>query len=230
MTTTTRPRVDPVRTGGGRGKPPANARRGRTPLLLAALGVLALAVLIAVLSTGEADDAVTVEDLAGNPAILGDDLPPPPQPPAADPSVGSAAPVVNGTDFTGRPVTIGGSGDPQLLMFAASWCPACQQEVPEVVAWLDAGRLPDGVGFTTVVTGLDATRPNWPPTDWLASEGYDGQVLVDDADGMVAGSYGLPATPYWVALDADGKVVSRGAGLLSQDELDRLAWSIAPVS
>jgi cytochrome c biogenesis protein CcmG, thiol:disulfide interchange protein DsbE len=221
MSTTTRP---PKRGDAAR----RQARRQRLMLILAGVAVLVLAVVIAVLSAGEGGTAVTVEDVAGTPAILGEDLPPPPADPTADPQIGTAAPVVNGTDRDGGPITIGGSGTPQLLMFVASWCPACQQELPEVVAWLDAGGLPDGVELTTVVTGLDASRPNWPPGDWLDEEGYDGRVLMDDAEGSVARGFGLPATPYWVALDGQGQVVHRSAGMLPQEQLDQLAQLVAP--
>jgi thiol-disulfide isomerase/thioredoxin len=202
------------------------ATRQRLVLVIAGIGVLLLAVAIAVLSTGDTDEVPTVEDLAGSPAILGDDLPPPPAPPTEDPHAGAEAPVVNGSDFSGGSVTIGGSGRPQLLMFVASWCPACQQELPEVVAWLDEGGLPDGVEFTTVVTGLDDNRPNWPPTDWLEGEGYDGRVLVDDAEGSVARAYGLPGTPYWVGLDEGGTVVHRSSGMLPREQMDRLAQAV----
>jgi cytochrome c biogenesis protein CcmG, thiol:disulfide interchange protein DsbE len=219
----TRTRPTPTRGGHAR----RQATRRRLVLLLAGVGVVLLAVAVAALSTGEAEEVVAVEDLAGAPAILGDDLPPPPAAPADDPQLGASAPVVNGTDADGAPVQIGGSGRGQLLVFVASWCPACQQELPEVVAWLEAGRLPEGVEFTTVVTGLDDNRPNWPPTAWLEAEGYDGRVLMDDADGLVARSFGMPGTPYWVALDADGRVVHRSAGLLPQEEMDRLAALVA---
>jgi thiol-disulfide isomerase/thioredoxin len=71
-------------------------------------------------------------------------------------------------------------------MFLASWCPACQAELPEVVTWLEQGNLPADVELTAIATGLDAGRPNWPPDAWFEAEGYDGRVLVDDADGQVA--------------------------------------------
>ena len=116
---------------------------------------------------------------------------------------------------------------PELVMFLASWCPACQQELPDVVSWMDAGGLPAGVELTAVVTGLDSTRPNWPPDAWLAEEGYAGEVLIDDAEGSVAQAYGLTGTPFWVALNGDGEVVARIAGLLDTTQLTALAEAAA---
>lgn len=196
----------------------------RRQLLLAgiAAGVVILAVLVAVLSMGEQERAVSVEDLAGDPAISGDPLPTLPQS-GEDPTAGSSAPVVDGADFASTPVSIGDTGSPELVMFMASWCPACQQELPEVVSWVEQGGLPEGVELTAVVTGLDASRPNWPPDAWFEEEGYTGRVVVDDAEGSVAQAYGLSATPFWVALDADGQVVVRVAGLLDATQMTALA-------
>lgn len=197
-------------------------RRSQLIYAVVGLGVVVLVVLVAVLSTGEREAAVSVEDLAGDPVIDGDPLPPLPGS-GDDPVVGAAAPVVEGAGFDGSAATIGGSGTAELVMFMASWCPACQQELPEVVGWLEQGDLPDGVELTAVATGLDTSRPNWPPDAWFEEEGYTGGVLVDDAEGSVARTYGLSATPFWVALDADGRVVARIAGLLDTTQMTALA-------
>lgn len=201
------------------------AAQRRSQLIYAAVAavVVVFVVVIAVMSTGERGSAVSVDDLAGDPAISGDPLPIAPQDPSVDPTVGQPAPVVEGAGFDGSAVTVGAPGDARLVMFLASWCPACERELPEVVRWLDAGGLPDGVALTAVATGLDASRPNWPPDAWLEEEGFTGEVLVDDAQGSVARAYGLSATPFWVVLDADGEVVARIAGLLETEQLDALA-------
>jgi cytochrome c biogenesis protein CcmG, thiol:disulfide interchange protein DsbE len=219
---------------GSAGKRPAGQRAGqpattnRLPLLFGALAVVVLAVLVAVFSTAEdAPDFVGVDELAGNPTITGDPLVPFQRDAPTDPGIGSRAPVVAGADFEGTSTEIGASGSPQLIMFLASWCPACQAELPEVVQWLEAGNLPEGVGFTTVVTGLDAGRPNWPPDAWVEREGYDAPLLVDTAEGEVAQAYGLEATPYWVALDAEGRVAYRTTGMVPPEQLTALAESLA---
>jgi cytochrome c biogenesis protein CcmG, thiol:disulfide interchange protein DsbE len=204
----------------------AKKRATRRRQLLAAavaVAVVLLAVLVAVVSTGEREAAVSADDIAGEPTIVGETLPTAPEDPAADPAVETPVPVVEGADFDGAAVTVGGPGTPQVVLFLASWCPACQQELPEVVTWMDQGGLPDGVGLTSVVTGLDASRPNWPPDVWLEDEGYAGEVLVDDVDGSVAQAYGLSATPFWVAIDAEGQVVARIAGLIDPTQMTALA-------
>jgi thiol-disulfide isomerase/thioredoxin len=214
-----------------RGSSAGSSSPNRTPLLIGAgTVVLVLVVVLAVFTASdrpEPQDLPSVAELAGSPVLAGSDLPRFEGDTANDPALGARVPVVTGEDFDGDEVTIGESGTPQLLMFLASWCPACQAELPEVVEWLEQGNLPDGVELTAIATGLDASRDNWPPDAWFEAEGYDGPVLVDDADGQVAGAYGLNATPYWVAVDAQGQVAARIAGMIDMDQLSMLAEMLA---
>jgi thiol-disulfide isomerase/thioredoxin len=199
----------------------------KMPLIIGGVAVLVVAVLIGVFSASGREEAVSVEDIAGAPVVVGDDLPQHTGDPAADPQLGARTPVATGTDFDGNEVTIGETGTPQLVMFLTAWCPACQAELPEVVDWLDEGNLPEGVELTAVATLLDSTRPNWPPDEWFEREGYDGPLLVDDADSTVAQAYGLNATPYWVAIDAEGQVAARLSGMVGMDQLTSLAEALA---
>jgi cytochrome c biogenesis protein CcmG, thiol:disulfide interchange protein DsbE len=217
VATTTRSRTSSPRSAGG----------NRLPLLLGGAVVVLVAVVLGVLTATDRQEAVAVGDVAGSPVIDGQDLPALEGDPGSDPTLGTRAPVVTGEDFDGQQVVIGESGTPQLVMFLASWCPACQAELPEVVTWLEEGNLPADVELTAVATGLDSSRPNWPPEPWFEEEGYDGRVLVDDADGSVARAYGLSATPFWVALDAEGQVAARVAGMLDTAQLTQLADVLA---
>ena len=134
-----------------------------------------------------------------------------------DTAVGRQAPVVRGTNFAGEPVTIGEPGTPQVLVFLAHWCPVCQEEVPELVAWADAGGDTSGVEVVGIATNIDRTRTNWPPGEWLAEEGWPYQTLVDGPGNRAALAYGLKSYPYFVVLDSSGKVVYRVSGKLSPD-------------
>ncbi len=206
------------------------SRRSNSPnramLALIGVAVVGFAILIAVLSTGESESAVSVDDIAQQVDVRGEPLVTFGGDPATDSARGRPAPVLDGSDFDGREISVG-DGEPTLISFMASWCPACQQELPELVAWLDEGRLPEGVELVVVSTGLDAGRPNWPPDVWLEEEGYNGPILVDDGSGTAARALGLNATPFWVAIDGDGTVVLRLAGMLSGEQLDEVAALLA---
>lgn len=145
---------------------------------------------------------------------------------AGDPAVGAAIPEVRGAAFDGSRVAIAHDGRPKVVLFLAHWCPHCQREVPVVQAWLDAGRLDGSVDLVSVATGIDPRLPNYPPDAWLAREGWTAPVLVD-TDGSVADRYGLSAFPYWVAVDARGKVVVRATGELTPGQIDALVAAAA---
>jgi cytochrome c biogenesis protein CcmG, thiol:disulfide interchange protein DsbE len=205
------------------------ATRSRIPgwvLALAGAGVLALVVLIAVLTTGEAGDRVTAEELAGSPTVEGEALPLAGDP-AQDPAVGEPSPVVEGEGFDGTTITVGEPGQPELLVFMASWCPHCQDELPELVELIEQDRVPDGVRMTTVVTGLDENRDNWPPDAWLEEEGWTNPVLVDDVEATVAEAFGQPGTPYFVAIDGEGQIAVRVSGRLPQAMVANLLEDLA---
>lgn len=146
--------------------------------------------------------------------------------PTADAAVGLAAPIVRGASFDGRPVTIGGTGRPTVVLFLAHWCSHCQAEVPRVQAWLDAGGLPEGVDLMSVATATDPNLPNYPPDAWLAREGWTPAVLVDPT-GSVAEAYGLSAFPYFVFVDGAGNVTGRLTGELPVEDLERIASDLA---
>jgi cytochrome c biogenesis protein CcmG, thiol:disulfide interchange protein DsbE len=205
-----------------------NKSGGTSPrqiLLYVGIAVAVGAVLYAAFGL-ESDDGPTVEEIAGSPEIEGDGLPALNPDAGTDPAMGSPVPVVEGADFDGNPISIG-DGPAEIVVFMASWCPACQAELPELVSYLDEQGLPEGVELTVVATSLDANRPPWPPSGWLERGGYTGPVLVDDADGSVAQAYGLSATPFFVA-SQNGEVVIRVAGQMPMQNVDEIARAIAP--
>lgn len=190
------------------------------------VAVLALALLVAWLTAGEGGDRPSVAEIAGAPVVEGETLPVAGDP-ADDPSVGQPAPTVQGEGFDGEPITIGESEQPELLVFMAAWCPHCQDELTELVAFVEDGRVPDDVRLTAVVTGLDDTRDNWPPDAWFEDEGWTGPVIVDDADSSIAEAYGQPGTPYWVAIDGDGQIAARVSGRLPMETVDLVLDDLA---
>ncbi len=138
-----------------------------------------------------------------------------------DPAVGMAIPTVTGKDFDGNDLTISGDdGKAKIILFVAHWCPHCQREVPLLKKHLDDVPMPDGVELLTVSTSVKPGADNYPPQAWLKSEGWSAPVLADDEESTVAQAYGLSAFPYFVAVDADGNVVSRASGELSTEEFD----------
>ena len=143
---------------------------------------------------------------------------------ATDAAIGMPAPVVSGKGFTGTEITTDGAGTPTLLVFLAHWCPHCQREVPLLVQWEKDGKTPTGVDVIAVATGTDPANPNYPPSEWLAREEFPAlwPVIADSADKKAANAFGLSGYPYFVLVDAQGKVFKRASGEVAMDDLTAL--------
>lgn len=157
--------------------------------------------------------------------VTGDALPKLPDT-GSDPAIGMTAPEVSGKSFKGDSVAITRDGRAKAIIFLAHWCSHCQAEVPKVQQWLNEHGAPKNVDMYSVVTGIDASRPNYPPDKWLEREGWTIPVIVDDQAGSAQNIYGLPGFPFFVFVDGSGKVVFRVSGEFPieqlQATLDRL--------
>jgi len=186
--------------------------------------VLAAAGFVAVLASGGDEAAEDQIDQADPVRVAGDPLPALGD--GADPAVGLIAPRLDGSGFVGQPVSVVPGDGAKAVMFLAHWCPHCQAEVPVVTDWLADGGLPDSVELVSVSTSIDPDLPNYPPQDWLASEGWPARVLVD-GDDSAAAAYGVGGFPFWAFLNADGTVSSRVSGEMPVEDLQARIDAIA---
>ncbi|HEX2767011.1 MAG TPA: TlpA disulfide reductase family protein [Candidatus Limnocylindria bacterium] len=200
--------------------------RSRTPLLVAG-GVLALAVVAAVIALVVATQAPKVAQPAANVTISGEALPPM-TPDGEDPAIGMRIPTLSGTGIDGQPMTISPDEGPMVIVVLAHWCPHCQAELPRLVDWLEEHGAPDGVRVVGLTTGIDATRPNYPPSTWLEREGWTEPTLVDDAGSRALQALGVSSFPGFVAVDEDGRVVERRTGEIGGEAFGALLESVAP--
>jgi hypothetical protein len=95
--------------------------------------------------------------------------------------------------------------------------------VPLLSKYLKSHPLPNGVDLYTVSTSVSSSSPNYPPSAWLKREAWTAPVLADSDDKKAADAFGLPAFPYFVAVDGSGKVVARTTGEITTDEFAALA-------
>lgn len=185
-------------------------QQGGFPWWLVAVGVVVLlgAIVVATAATGDDPKSARelgVVDVSGTPLATFD-------PTVPDPAVGAVAPTLHGVDFDGESVVIG-PGRATMIVFMAHWCPHCNREAPRLRSWIDGGGVPGHVDVIIVPTGSSSTAPNWPPSDWLRTQGLDEvPVLVDDEATTAAGAFGLDGYPYVVTLDANAQVVERRSG------------------
>lgn len=200
----------------------------RTTIILGVVfGVVALALILAVVFSGSnshSDSSDTTTQEYGPVSVSGTPLPQVAQSPAGDASLDAAfgmpIPEISGEDFYGQTVEIKKDGTPKAILFVSHSCPHCQDEIPDVQAWLDETGGVDGVSILSVSTSAAEVGGNWPPSAWLAGEGWTSPVIADDKELSAFFAYGGSVIPYWVFVDADGNVTRRYPGRLDVSLLE----------
>jgi thiol-disulfide isomerase/thioredoxin len=216
---------------------PESSGGSRTGLYVigAVVALVVVAGIVALVTTSESGDSAVAEAVQEQASVsaTGDPLPSYPSDaglfadPATDPAVGMTPPTLEGEDFQGEPVKIEPGSGPMVVIFAAHWCPHCQKEIPLIQELIDSGEMPEGVEINLVSTGVKADQNNYPPSDWLAEEGWSERILLDNPDQVAAEAWGLTGYPYMVFVGADGKVVQRASGELPIDQFGTFADNIA---
>jgi thiol-disulfide isomerase/thioredoxin len=95
-------------------------------------------------------------------------------------------------------------GRPTVVNFFASWCPPCNEEAPELVAFAEAH--PD-IAFVGVATNdkLDDAK------GFVDQYGIEFPAIFD-GEGALGGPWGIEYLPTTLFLDADGREVDRIVG------------------
>jgi cytochrome c biogenesis protein CcmG, thiol:disulfide interchange protein DsbE len=107
------------------------------------------------------------------------------------------------------------TGDPLVVNLWASWCPPCVAEMPDLErVHLDLGEQVRFVGINTQDDVAEA--------DALAARTGVTYELTLDPDGAVFRDLEVVAMPTTFLVDADGVIVHRHAGLLTEQQLRQL--------
>ena len=192
-------------------------RTVRRPALMGLALLVVVAVALAAACAG--DEAQTVDRSVETAAVTvtGDVLPDFAE--GSDPAIGLRAPALEGVDFEGDAVSFTPGEQPTILLFTTHWCPYCEEEMAELAPWLAEGGA-ETVNLLIVSTRVDATRDNYPPSQWLAEHGWTGPVLVDSAADEAYRAFGGPVVPFFVFVDGEGRVAGRLPGTLAPEALE----------
>ena len=226
-----RPRLPNSRSG--RRRAADRSEQGSNPLLrwliAGVVGLVAVAVGVGFLANRDAEESAERSPVlqVSDVTFVGASLPVFEQP-LGDPAVGAAAPAFAATTFDGVEVSVlPGDGTAKVIGFFAHWCPHCQRELPRITKWLAQNELPAGVEVIAVSTAVDPDGPNYPPSAWFEKEQWPATALRDSADSEIGEAYGLRGFPYVVAVDGQGRVVTRVSGELSDTEWESLLVTTA---
>jgi thiol-disulfide isomerase/thioredoxin len=196
------------------------------PIVGIVFAVIAVLAVVAVVFAGSSNSSNGADEF-GEPRIDGQLSAMPPTAAVDTSAAGETAPTVIGKDFDGNTVTIENDGKAKAIVFLAHWCPHCQNEVPAIQAWLDAGGGVEGTEIYSVASAMDSSRDNYPASAWLDRENWTVPVIVDDAAGSIHRAYGAGGFPFWIFVNSDGTVALRAAGELGVDQLQTFLSSLS---
>lgn len=194
------------------------SRTSAMPLVIGVVVVLLIALGIALLGGGDEPGPTFDPAEFAPPTIEGE---------AIAPGVtGVPAPVIRADALLSEgQLDLPKQGEGTMIVFLAHWCQFCNAEVPVINDWLEEFGLPEGVELRAVATGIDSTRANYPPDEWLRGFGWTVPTLTD-IDGSIGNAYGVDGYPKWVFVDAEGTVVGASGPLAAEDMAD-IAESLA---
>jgi len=132
------------------------------------------------------------------------------------PVVGQSAPAVAGSTLAGGSFDLGAlRGRWVVVNFFASWCPPCQQEQPELVAFDYAHRAPGDAALVGVVFDDSASTAR----GFMRSTGALWPAVVDPS-GQIALDYGVRGPPETFIVSPRGTVVAHFDGPMTNAALD----------
>jgi cytochrome c biogenesis protein CcmG, thiol:disulfide interchange protein DsbE len=212
-------------------------KRSLSPVVLivgVVVAIVAAAAVIAVVAGGgdsdSADDTKAVAEQF-DVTVKGSPLPAFAEGPL-DPAVGMTAPTLLGSNFDSTPRVVDpAAGSPQLIVFLAHWCPACNQEVPELVKWHESGRVPANLKVTAVSTGVREGSANYPPSRWLNRRDWPSAVwpvMADSSSSDAGNAYGVRSYPSSVIIGSDGRILARHSGVLGLDAYE--SWVLSAIA
>ena len=128
----------------------------------------------------------------------------------------SQAPDFTMQDASGNAVKLSSfKGKPVVLNFWTSWCDYCKNEMPYFEsAYKQYG---DKVQFV-MLNDVKSERGSEDGKNFISSSGYTFPVFYE-TEGKAMSLYGLRGFPATMFIDANGNIVSRNIGEITQDKL-----------
>ncbi len=131
------------------------------------------------------------------------------------------APPLKGTTLDGAPFDLADlRGTPVVVNFWATWCGPCRREIPAIAAF--AKNHPE-----VQVVGVNYQDDTTAARAFAAETGATWPSVIDD--GEIGAAWKVPGLPATFFIDAEGQVVDRGLGEVTEQVLEeRTANLTAP--
>jgi methylamine dehydrogenase accessory protein MauD len=113
------------------------------------------------------------------------------------PPLGEAPAPIDATDVNGEPISIGGPGEAQMMLFVSPTCRSCAEVLPSLSVVASAGAM-----TPIVLTDADSDGARS-----IAARRINARVVSSPEAARV---YDVPGTPYVVVLDRTGVVRAKG--------------------
>ncbi|MBM3252850.1 MAG: TlpA family protein disulfide reductase [Candidatus Omnitrophica bacterium] len=141
---------------------------------------------------------------------------------SAGATVGSKAPEFSLNDLNEKPVSLKefGNNKAVLLVFWATWCPYCVQEIPELKR-INSEYKDKGLEIIAV----DIRENPALVSDFAKKQGIDYTIVID-ADGSVSKDYNVVGIPTNVLIDKNGIIQYNANPMPSKKLIDKLIKEI----
>ena len=189
------------------------ARKVHPPAHPVPVWALALPVLVVIAATATAVGMIGIARPAKTASVAGGVA-----------RIGGTAPAFTSWDLSGKSVSLADyNGRPVLLTFWATWCTACQKELPALQKIRDSHRS----------SGFAVLAVNYKETDSARMSQYLTRLHVNlesiiDPEGAIATAYGVNiGLPIDVLLDRQARVSRIIVGLVPSATLDAAVVNVA---
>ena len=126
---------------------------------------------------------------------------------------GSDTPPLVGSTLDGQSFDLATTrGKPAVVNFFASWCPPCNEEAPDLVAFAEAHP-------EIAVVGV-AVNDQRADTEAFVTQYGVKYAVVFDAEGGAGADWGVSGIPTTFFLDADGAVTDTIVGAAGRDQFE----------
>lgn len=139
------------------------------------------------------------------------------------PEIGALAPDFVLEDTSGNKITLSDfrGKKPVLLVFWATWCKFCDEELPYLNSFFETNK--DQLEVFAIVSG----EAHWAVKEYIENKGVKFPILLDDKR-SVWKKYLARGTPAHFLVDLEGRVVASIPGFASDYDLKMMFYSPVP--